>query len=179
MVRGGWGMYYDAFAQDIFLGHFPWNCFFCPGPAYPGVGPAAISSLSLREDIDGNLLPLDPNQPVYDTANPAPNAEFFGADPKLRTPYVQNFNLNVQQSLGSRTVLQVGYVGTKGTKLFRFRDINQPSQDQITAADLECGCPLSYGVPRQFPDALPFYINLEESAASSIYHALQTSLRTG
>jgi len=178
VVRGGWGMYYDAFAQDIFLGHFPWNCFFCPGPAYPGVGPAAISSLSLREDIDGNLLPLDPNQPVYDTANPAPNAEFFGADPKMRTPYVQNFNLNVQQSLGNRTVLQVGYVGTKGTRLFRFRDINQPNQEQITAADLECGCPLGYGVPRQFPDALPFYINLEESAASSIYHALQTSLRT-
>jgi len=178
VIRGGWGMYYDAFAQDIFLGHFPWNCFFCPGPAYPGVGPAAISSLGLRTDDLGNLLPLDPNQPVYDAAGASPNAEFFGADPKLRTPYVQNFNLNVQQSLGGRTVLQVGYVGTKGTRLFRFRDINQPSQDQITAADLECDCINGYGVPRQFPNALPFYINQEESAASSIYHALQTSLRT-
>ncbi len=180
VVRGGWGMYYDAFAQDIFLGHFPWNCFFCPGPAYAGVGPAAITSLGLFGGA------LDPNNPVYDTANPTPNPEFFGADPKMRTPYVQNFNLNVQQSLGGRTVFQVGYVGTKGTRLFRCRDINQPSQDQITAADLACVpnplngvfCPSGYGVPRQFPDALPFYINQEESAASSIYHALQTSLRT-
>ena len=178
VIHAGWGMYYDAFAQDIFLGHFPWNCFFCPGPAYPGVGPAAISSLSLSADTEGNLLPLDPNGPVFDAAGASPNAEFFGADPKMRTPYVQNFVLNVQQALGAKTVLQVGYVGTKGTKLFRFRDINQPSQAQITAADLECDCINGYGVPRQFPDALPFYINQEETAASSIYHALQTSLRT-
>ena len=170
VIRGGWGMYYDAFAQDIFLGHFPWNCFFCPGPAYPGVGPAAISSLSVL------IGPLDSSLPVFDPESASPNAEFFGADPKMRTPYVQNFNLNVQQSIANRAVLQVGYVGTKGTKLFRFRDINQPSHDQITASDLEEGVS-GYGVPRQFPDALPFYINMEESAASSIYHALQASLR--
>ena len=35
----------------------------------------------------------------------------------------------------ARPLLQVGYVGAKGTKLFRFRDINQPSQAQITAFD--------------------------------------------
>jgi outer membrane receptor protein involved in Fe transport len=179
VIRAGWGMYYDAFAQDIFLGHFPWNCFFCPGPAYPGVGPAAISSLSLLGGA------LDSNLPVFDPASASPNAEFFGADPKMRTPYVMNFNLNMQQSLGGRTVLQVGYVGTKGTKLFRFRDINQPSQATITQCDLgqlPDSCPepgiYGYGVPRQFPNALPFYINQEESAASSIYHALQASVRT-
>jgi hypothetical protein len=169
VVRGGWGMFYDAFAQDIFLGHFPWNCFFCPGPAYAGVGPAAISSLG----ITGGAL--DPNTPVFSGASPSP--EFFGASKNLPAPYVQNFNLNVQQSITNKAVLQVGYVGTKGTKLFRFRDINQPSQAQITAADLACNCINSYGVPRQFPNALPFYINMEESQASSIYHALQTSFR--
>jgi hypothetical protein len=169
VVRGGWGVFYDAFAQDIFLGHFPWNCFFCPGPAYSGIGPAAISDLGLTGGA------LDPNTPVF--SEPSPSGEFFGADPKLRTPYVQNFNLNVQQGIGSRAMVQVGYVGTKGTKLFRFRDINQPSLDQITAADLDCGCVLSYEVPRQFPDALPFYINMEESKANSMYHALQTSFR--
>ena len=177
VIRGGWGLFYDAFAQDIFLGHFPWNCFFCPGPAYSGIGPAAISDLGLTGGF------LDPNTAVF--SSPSASPEFFGADQKLRTPYVQNFNLNIQQAIGNRAVLQVGYVGTKGTKLFRFRDINQPSQAQITAADLACVpdpandsfCPSGYGVPRQFPNALPFYINLEESKATSMYHALQTSLR--
>ena len=116
--------------------------------------------------------PLSPSSPVY-ALGPLP--DFFAADPNLRTPYVQNFNLNIQQGLSSKAVVQVGYVGTKGTKLFRFRDINQPSQAQITAADLANGVQ-SYGVPRtNFPNL--FYVNQQESTASSIYHSLQTSLR--
>jgi hypothetical protein len=170
VVRAGWGLFYDAFSQDIFLGHFPWNCFFCPGPAYAGVGPAAISSLGLTGGA------LDQNTAVFDVAGASASTEFFGADPNLRTPYVQNFNLNVQQALGSKAMMQVGYVGSKGTKLFRFRDINQPSQRQITDADLASGV-TSYGVPRAFPNSALFYINLEEAAATSNYHALQTSLR--
>lgn len=180
VIRGGWGVFYDAFAQDIFLGHFPWNCGFCPGPAYTGHGPGAISRLDLATGS------LSPDSPVFDLTTVTPLGEFFGTSKNLPTPYVQNFNLNVQQALGSRAVLQVGYVGTKGTKLFRFRDINQPNQAQITAADLACVpvldpdnpvyCPSGYGVPRVFTDDI-FYINQEESAASSIYHSIQTSLR--
>jgi outer membrane receptor protein involved in Fe transport len=171
VIRGGWGMFYDAFAQDIFLGHFPWNCFFCPGPAYPGTDiPAAIQSVSVASGA------LDPNFPVYDPNTTGPGFEFFGADPNLRTPYTQNFNLNLQQGLGSKAVFQVGYVGTKGTKLFRFRDIDQPSQAQITAFDLANGVS-GYGVPRVFTNSDLFFINMEESKSNSIYHALQTSLR--
>ena len=53
----------------------------------------------------------------------------------------------MQQQLGSQVVAQIGYVGSKGTKLFQFLDINQPSQAQITAADLANGVSI-YGVPR-------------------------------
>jgi hypothetical protein len=185
VVRGGWGLFYDAFSQDIFLGHIPYNCAFCPGPAYAGTGPAAISFAGLS----GNTLS---SGPVF--AAPSPLSDFFGVDPNIRTPYVQNFNLNVQQQVSSRVMLQIGYVGSKGTKLFRFRDINQPSQAQITAYDTsaaQCNgatlpnCPIAgfdgpdgnnFNVPRTaFPNL--FYVNQEESTASSIYHALQTSLR--
>src|SRR5678815_1310732 len=112
VIRGGWGVFYDAFAQDIFLGHFPWNCGFCPGPAYTGHGPGAITKLGL---LGG---PLNPDVNVYDDspASVAPMPEFFGTSKNLPTPYVQNFNLNVQQALGSRAVVQVAYVGAKGTK---------------------------------------------------------------
>ena len=173
VIRGGWGMFYDAFSQDMFLGHIPWNCVFCPGPAYTGVGPAAISSGSIMTDASGNALPLAAGQPVYGGYSAL--GDFFGANPNLRTPYVQNWNLNIQQSLSNHAVLQIGYVGSKGTKLFRFRDINQPSQAAITAADLACNCINSYGVPR--PSGNFFYVNQEESTAGSVYHALQTSLR--
>ena len=86
-------MFYDAFAQDIFLGHFPCNCFFCPGPAYVGIGPAPF-----RLALTGG--PLRPNTPVF--SGPSPLPSFFGVDPNMRTPYVQNFNLNIQQAIGGK-----------------------------------------------------------------------------
>jgi hypothetical protein len=175
VIRGGWGLFYDAFSQDIFLGHLPWNCVFCPGPAYPGLGPQALATGSVATDLVTGLAvtPLAPGTPVY--SGYGPEGDFFSVDPHMRTPYVQNFNLNFQQQLGNRTVLQLGYVGAKGTKLFQFLDINQPSQAQITAADLANGV-TSYGVPRNYPNF--FYINQEKSSANSIYNALQASLRT-
>jgi hypothetical protein len=168
VIRAGWGLFYDAFSQDIFLGHLPWNCIFCPGPAYPGLGPNALVTGS------ANDAPFVAGAPVY--SGYAPEGDFFSVDPHMRTPYVQNFNLNFQQQLASKTVLQIGYVGSKGTKLFQFLDINQPNQAEITAADLGCGCINSYGVPRNYPNF--FYLNQERSSANSIYNALQASLRT-
>jgi hypothetical protein len=168
VIRAGWGLFYDAFSQDMFLGHLPWNCVFCPGPAYPGLGPQALATGSASG-------PLAADTPVY--SGYGPEGDFFAVDPKMRTPYVQNFNLNFQQQLGAKTVLQVGYVGSKGTKLFQFLDINQPSQAQITAADLGCDCINSYSVPRTYAPNF-FYLNQERSSANSIYHALQVSLRT-
>ena len=121
-----------------------------------------------------------------------PLDSFFGIDPNIRTPYVQNWNLNIQQAITNKLMLQVAYVGSKGTRLFRFRDINQPSQAQITAFDSgpQCvgytfpNCPIAgfdgpdgvnFNVPRTaFPNF--FYVNQEESTANSIYHALQASL---
>ncbi|HKS75672.1 MAG TPA: TonB-dependent receptor [Terriglobales bacterium] len=187
VVRGGWGLFYDAFAQDIFVGHVPYNCAFCPGPAFTGTGKAAIASAGIAGGA------LDPTLPVFSGFSGL--SDFFAADPHLRTPYTQNFNLNVQQQLGTRAVAQIGYVGAKGTKLFRFRDLNQPSQAQITAYDTsaaQCNgatlpnCPIAgfdgpdgvnFNVPRTAYPAL-FYVNQEESTAGSTYHALQASLRT-
>ncbi|HEY8716161.1 MAG TPA: TonB-dependent receptor [Candidatus Acidoferrum sp.] len=173
VVRAGYGIFYDAFSQDMFLGHLPFNSGFDPGVAYSGFGPNPISSAS------ANLGPLDPGVPVY--GFPSAMGDAFGVDQHIRSPYMENFNLNFQQELSSRTVLQIGYVGSNGHKLFRFRDINQPSQAQITAADLACGCINDGNVPRIFegaPNFSPFfYINYQEASANSSYNALQTSLR--
>ena len=169
VIRGGWGLFYDAFSQDAFIGHAPENCVFCPGAAYTGVAPAATSSATVKG------ITLAPGVPLFPAAAFNPLSDFFGADPHIRTPYIQNFNLNLQQAITSQAVLQVGYVGTVGRKLFRFRDINQPSHAAITAADLGCGCILDFAVPLNFSNFV--YVNQEESSANSIYHALQTSLR--
>ena len=56
------------------------------------------------------------------------DSDVFAVDRHIRTPYVQNYNLNIQQELFKNVVLQVGYVGSTGAKLFRYRDINQPAE---------------------------------------------------
>jgi hypothetical protein len=169
VIRAGYGIFYDAFSQDMFMGHLPFNSGFDPGPAYSGFGPNPISSAS------ANPGPITAGFPVYGFARPMGDA--FGVDPHIRTPYMQNFNLNFQQELTRKTVFQIGYVGSNGHKLFRFRDINQPTQGQIDAADLACTCINIYDVPRHYASSPFFYINYQESSANSNYNAMQTSLR--
>src|SRR6267378_3817691 len=169
VVRAGFGIFYDAYSQDMFEGHLPFNSFYDPGPAYNGLSGPPIT---FRGTFGGTL---DPNLPVYGGTSPLPDA--FGVDQNMRTPYMENYNLNLQQQLNRKMTLQIGYVGSQGHKLLRFRDINQPTQAQITAADLACNCINDGTVPRRLTGAslFPFYINFMESSANSIYNSLQTS----
>ena len=45
-------------------------------------------------------------------------------NPSLRLPYAKYWNLNIEQALSNNWLLQVGYIGTKGTKLPRFIEGN-------------------------------------------------------
>jgi hypothetical protein len=87
-------------------------------------------------NIPGNVMLNPPFLP--DFFNPFPDLNFpdqiFGpsafpvltvTQQHLMTPYAQHYNLLLQQELPSRTLLEVGYVGTTGTKLPRFRQMNQ------------------------------------------------------
>ena len=58
-----------------------------------------------------------------------------------------NYNLNLQQQFGRSALIQVGYVGSLGRKLLRFRDINQPSQAAITATDVAFAKSNTYADP--------------------------------
>ncbi len=52
-------------------------------------------------------------------------AALFAPDPRLRAPYVQQWNVGVQRDIGFDTVIEARYVGNKGTKLLRGFDYNQ------------------------------------------------------
>lgn len=167
VVRGGWGVYYDAFSQDFFTGQLPFNTF-NPGPAYNGIGPSPISFSF------GPVATIQPNVPVF------PDASFgisdvFTVDQKLRTPYIQNFNLNVQHQFGQAVALQVGYVGSQGRKLFRYRDINQ-GDPATSTGPFASSRPFDSG-PFAPDGSAFFYVNQFESTAASGYNSLQSSLR--
>lgn len=54
-----------------------------------------------------------------------PAAALFTIDPRLRTPYVQQWNFSIQRALTKSTVVEARYLGNKATKLLRGFDFNQ------------------------------------------------------
>ncbi len=54
-----------------------------------------------------------------------PTSALFAIDPNLKTPYVQQWNLSVEREILPDTVVEVRYVGNRGTKLTRGIDTNQ------------------------------------------------------
>ena len=133
IVRGGYGIYYDRFSTRFIntqLFNFPYLAL---GVGLPGL---------LRTFADPFVpLPLPSAFPTAATIpSPlAPLAPFVGVpvsgifvDPNLRTPYVQQYNAGVQWEFMRNTVLEVGYVGNKGTKLLQIINLNQPIYVQAT-----------------------------------------------
>ncbi|HEU5401862.1 MAG TPA: hypothetical protein VFU86_10925, partial [Terriglobales bacterium] len=151
VVRAGWGVYYDAFSQDFFVGQLPWNTY-NPGPAYNDI------AFAFSGDVTSQIVQ---GENVYKSyLSGIDGGDVFTVDQKLRTPYIQNYNLNVEHQFSNTVALQVGYVGSAGRKLFRYRDINQVDANGNVA------------YPNHF-----YYINQFESSAASNYNSLQTSFK--
>jgi hypothetical protein len=150
VLRAGYGIYYDtsplAPGEALYFNRpfFDFNLFF-PLPGLP-------------------LTLSDPFPAFFPFALPD-SAQAIQRD--LRTPYMQHWNLNVQHQLGRHRVLEIAYVGSKGTKLLSARDLNQPQPSALPP-----GLPF---VPRPVPQFDE--INTIESRASSNYHSLQASLQ--
>ena len=151
VLRAGYGIYYDqaslAPGEGLYFNapFFDFKLYFSLPPdfLFPG-----FPGFSLTLD--------DPFPKVFPLPLPS-SALAFQRD--LRSPYVQHWNLNVQQELGEQRVLELAYVGSKGTNLLTARDINQPRPSVLQPNPRPV---------RQFDD-----INLLESRSNSTYHAFQ------
>jgi hypothetical protein len=173
VLRAGFGLFYDSTSQDMFLGHLPYPAFFAPGPAYANFGSNAITSA-------GATGTISPGVPVYQSSDCSRvECDIFSVDRHIKPPYIENYNLNIQQQITSKVALQIGYVGSQGHRLWRFFDINQPNEATIAACDNTNGvssCDFNVPRPFGFPNGA-FYIFQENSSGKSNYNSLQASLR--
>ncbi|MDQ2711878.1 MAG: carboxypeptidase-like regulatory domain-containing protein [Acidobacteriota bacterium] len=156
-IRGGYGIYYvreDAGAVDqlSFVSPFlpipttvstPGNMatVFATGAGRLPVGgvidPAFVPVYSRLQgfvDTNGNSTADTTQTPVYNGTT----AGVLGLDVPLHyvNPSTQQWNLSVQQDLGKAWVLELGYVGTKGTHLRETRDLNQAYNAQTNPVTL-------------------------------------------
>lgn len=113
--------------------------------------------------------------PVLTTANGFPTSAstgfptYFGVDPHLPTPYVQQWNAGFERELPGAVLLQASYIGSKGSHLGRFRRFN-------TALHTETGQnlpprPGDLQSLRPFPDLGTLF--QFEHIANSSYNSLQ------
>jgi len=151
VVRAAYGMYYDYIPQDLLVANFTNSAGLVANP----IGPVPVFPMNFNSDAFNGNAP----GPVLTPLTSGPFS-IFVTPRNFATPYVQNFNFNIQQEIGERAAFQVAYVGSKGTRLTRLLDANQPD---------------AFGNrpnPNfQFEDVLA-------TVSSSVYHSLQASFRT-
>lgn len=119
-IRGNYGVFYDR-AIGATVSAADGNT---PGFSFTSqVFPNSAAGSDVRAGL-GIPATAQPPAPVLTL----PQTRSFTVtvfDPNLKTGYVQSFALNIQREIAKNTILEVGYVGSRGVKLFMQRDLNQ------------------------------------------------------
>jgi hypothetical protein len=173
VVRGGMGVYFDRFSTrfaNVQLFNYPYATVAAalgvpfsdpfadvpPPTAFP-VAATVPSPIFISTFVGGRRLPLAP-VPI--------NGIFVSPD--FRSPYVYQYNLGFQWEFARNFLVEVGYAGSKGTKLINVLNLNQPGG----SAPFTCGTP----VPCFSTNKNLFGTQQVQSSATSHYDSLQLSV---
>jgi hypothetical protein len=177
-LRGGYGIFYDQLSNQLGL----LTSQSAPNYLRTTLTGAANAAATLQNPFP--ILPLSTQFPVLPVlyAPPYTNAQpaigLNSLDPNLRTPYMQQWALNLQWQAMRDTLVEVGYVGTKGVSLPDWRQIDQAllasPQAPIYGQTTNTSANASLRVPYEGFSATG--LMLEETAADSRYNALQASV---
>ena len=146
-------LYYDYVPQDLLIANFTTSAGLTQNP----IGPSPIYPFQFNSGAFNGSAP----GPVFTLSDPPCSypCDIFVTPRNFVTPYTQNWNLNIEQELSNALALQVGYVGSKGTKLVRLLDLNQADTNGNRPNE-------NYGA-----------IDSLSTVSASTYHALQTTIR--
>ena len=173
VVRGGYGIYYSrppaqAFTESVIAAPFSLT------RISTGLGNADATLQAPFEQP----FPSANSFPLFVPYSPTSNIAVNALAPEFRPAMVQQMSLNVQTVLQKDWLIEIGYVGSRGAHLQRFRSLNQaesatPSAPirgvtSNTLADISLRVP----IPGIRPDAL----REMESAGSSWYNGLEVSI---
>jgi Carboxypeptidase regulatory-like domain/TonB dependent receptor len=118
-VRGNYGIFYDRMigaATSLVDTNTPG--FTQAMTVYPNVNGTDIRA------ADNPAGPAQPAAPVL-TLPATRSTSIVVFNPNLTNGYVQTWSLNIQREIARDTVLQIGYVGNHGEKLFMDQDLDQ------------------------------------------------------
>jgi len=164
-IRAAYGIFYDSFTNGVGgplqapVSALPWTqAYQIPGPGFNFANPYG--------DQPPPFVNLSFVQP----------ATVLTIDAAARPPYAQDWNFSIQQVIGSDYVLDLRYVGNKGTRLPRMVEGNPAVYGPGATAQnadrrrIYAGCS-SAEAPCDFAS-----VGLISNESNSTYHALQLAL---
>ncbi len=156
-IRAGGGVFFERIQQNVYN--------------FGGLGnPPLVFTPTL---YGGNLDKVDPSQASSGTRAPV---GVTAVSQLGQNPTIYSWSFDVQRELGSKTSIDVGYVGNTSRHLLNRRDLGQLPLNTTTAvgSTLLSSVNFTNNAIRPFPGFTN--VTYTEFSATSNYHALQTRL---
>ena len=173
-IRGGFGMFYDVLKGEDSLQFNGQPPFFSYADIYPTGASDGVGHSGLQNPFAaaGAINPFPSKPPAKDINFldsgflPFGGGSLYFVDPHLRTPYVFQYNLSVQQQLAANMTLEVAYLGSTAHKLTGVVDVN----------------PFLHGTNNRLYNSDPdnptySYLNQFENVSNASYNAMTVNLR--
>ncbi|HEY2014482.1 MAG TPA: hypothetical protein VGH38_13320, partial [Bryobacteraceae bacterium] len=167
-IRAGYGIYFDqlpALATFENINNPPFLRFIQINNV-PLLNPYASFS------VDPRTQPF-PCSIVSSATNAPVGCLILGFSPDFHTGYAQHFNLTIQHQVTPNLLAEVGYVGSTGTKLPGYLEINGAPP---SPAGTPAGSNLAGFIQLHRPSTLYNLVRPTYSEFNSSYHSLQASL---
>jgi len=176
VVRGAFGLSYAPRNSEVFTNYNP-PFSFAFGPQYA----MGLDASNILYELSGGYafgpIPAPPSSPSQVAISPTAdlNGALTATAPNLRSAYMEQFNLNVQQQWG-QNVITIAYVGELGRKLLAQPNIDlpdplcglKPYSGALPADGISSSCPLTIDPNTGSPDPPPARYSSELPNVSSI-----------
>jgi hypothetical protein len=161
VVRAGAGIFYDSFTASL------WSSL--AGGPYSGTESAPPNSIT-------NGVPLWQLPAMFPASlSQAGTASLVGVDPRVRNPYVMQWNFTLEQEIWNMG-LRASYVGTKSNSLLITRNVNQVLPSTIPFSASRRPYPQLSGVTWRENAGSAFYNGLVLSAERKYKNGLHYQL---
>ncbi len=157
VVRAGYGLYFD----QVLVGIFEQAAFTVPAfsPNFSNTSGATAATTITFDNPNAGVAP-----------GTFGNRALVAISPDFDTPETQVWSIGLQREVFKNAIVDLSYVGTKGDKLVRRRNVNFVTPAQTIAATIA-----------NVAAARPFVgystITFQETAAKSRYHGMLSSFR--
>ncbi len=173
VLRGGYGMYFSrptgqAFFQGASAAPF----------ALLRIATGATNGAATFQAPFAQPFPMPASFPLFPPYSPTTATTIYTSAPSFRSALLQQYSVNIQGEPHNGWLVELGYVGTRGTHLQRVRSLNQAvdasaihpirGMTSNTLANVSLRVPIA-GIPADSLDIV-------ESAGSSWYNGLELSL---